>query len=221
MSSEDSQNLAGLIALISDLQKTIQILTAKLDKYEKKNGESEEPRVSSVPVVPMPGSSSMPNLSSALSSGLPTPNLNPSMSAYQWRNYDQNSRSQAGRVLPTDPYPTQGTKSKDTNKMNKKRGLAQNRGPYDPAKDRNNVAFYKISNESNHQGNILEKTNASTHTKKRHSSDNIGGDKKKTIESDDGESEGSVDSDGRWTIATGKKKRSSPMNRNPIIQAFY
>ena len=41
MSSEDSQNLAGLIALISDLQKTIQILTAKLDKYEKKNGESE------------------------------------------------------------------------------------------------------------------------------------------------------------------------------------
>ena len=35
--SKDSENLAGLIALITDLQKTIQILTAKLDKYEKQN----------------------------------------------------------------------------------------------------------------------------------------------------------------------------------------
>ena len=34
--SKDSENLAGLIALITDLQKT-QILTAKLDKYEKQN----------------------------------------------------------------------------------------------------------------------------------------------------------------------------------------
>ena len=35
MSGVDQQTMAGLIALITELQKTIQILTAKLDKYEK------------------------------------------------------------------------------------------------------------------------------------------------------------------------------------------
>ena len=54
--------------------------------------------------------------------------------------------------------------------------------------------------------------NVSKPTKKRHPSNNIGGEKKKIIESDTGSDE---DDEGMWTIATGTRKKNSPSNPNP------
>ena len=196
MSNGESQNLEGLIKLITELQKTIQVLTAKLEKYEMKNDNlADTPRISTVPTVPMPGSSGISGLGQVPVSGFPTLslNLNPGVSAtdFQWKNYSQNTESHAGRILSTNPYPKGGKKSK-MNEKNKRDGSAQIRGPYDPAKDRNNVAFYKNTNEKEQQPNTLSKTNDQGHTKKRFPSDNIGGAKKKTIESDNGESDSST-----------------------------
>ena len=92
MSNEEQRNLAGLISLITELQKTIQILTAKLDKYEKLNGNLSDvqPTAAATPVVPMPGTATGNGYMSGFNFGQDAAtnlNLNPNASSFEWRDY--------------------------------------------------------------------------------------------------------------------------------------
>ena len=161
----------------TELQKTISLLTARLEKYENQHQHGIQ-----VPAVTL--NSQPSHLSSSGLSGLSNSSsqLNSQVEAQWPRLKPYQNREGSGIILSSNnDSHNNSARSSNRNQNQNTNGTSNTayNGRYDPTKDRNNVAYHNSRSKLR-----LDQPAGHKLTEKRHCSQPIGGAQKKIIESD-------------------------------------